>query len=62
MDSIYCENCVYVGSTGGTRNQPVDNCKAPIDNWLSPTAPCDVACSIKNRNNDCEDFKERDTS
>ena len=62
MEKVYCENCVYVGRTGGTFNIPADMCIAPINNWLSPTAPCNRPCSSKNHNNDCKDFEEKDKS
>jgi hypothetical protein len=59
MDKVYCENCVHVGRTDGPSNELVYSCKAPIPNWLSPTAPCDVPCSMKNHDNNCKDFKAK---
>ena len=60
MDKVYCIKCVYLSRSGGTRNVPGDKCLSPIDNWLSPTAPCNLGCDWKNHNNDCKDFREKE--
>lgn len=56
-EKVYCKNCVYVARAGGTLNTVLDNCLAPIDNWCSPTAPCNRFCSSKNHRNDCKDYE-----
>jgi len=51
---VYCEKCEHY-------DEVKEVCASPVDDWYSPMAKCYIPGKVKNKNNDCKDYKGKIT-